>query len=68
VVKVIQVDEKGDEIAAIELDDFTVKTLHSGIAGLLSDAATNQPQIAPRFEHDGRARHARNKNRRRVRT
>ncbi len=34
VVKVIHIDNKGDEVATIELDDFTVKTLHGGIAEL----------------------------------
>jgi hypothetical protein len=37
--KVIQLDERGMELAAVELDDFVVETVYSGIATLLREAA-----------------------------
>jgi hypothetical protein len=37
-VRVIQVDDDGTEVAAIELDEFTVDILYSGIAVMLKDA------------------------------
>jgi hypothetical protein len=39
-VKVIQVADDGTEQAAVELDDFTVEVLYSGIADMLRDAAS----------------------------
>ena len=41
-VKVIQVADDGTEVAAIELDDFTIEILYSGIAELLRTAAQEQ--------------------------
>jgi hypothetical protein len=41
--KVIQVDESGAELAAIELDDFVIETVYAGIATLLRAAATSAP-------------------------
>jgi hypothetical protein len=37
-VKVIQVADDGTEKAAVELDDFTVEIIYSGIADMLRDA------------------------------
>jgi hypothetical protein len=48
--KVIQVDESGTELAAIELDDFVIETVYAGIATLLRDAAASEsapPATAP---------------------
>jgi len=39
-VKVMHVDDSGAEVATIELDDFTVKVLYSGIAENLEEAST----------------------------
>jgi hypothetical protein len=39
-VKVMHVDDSGAEVATIELDDFTVKVLYSGIAEKLEEAST----------------------------
>ena len=39
-VKVMHVDDSGAEVATIELDDFTVKILYSGIAEKLEEAST----------------------------
>ena len=38
-VKVIHVAEDGTETAAIEVDDFTIEVIYSGIADLLRQAA-----------------------------
>lgn len=39
-VKIIQVADDGTEKAAVELDDFTVEVIYSGIADMLRDAQT----------------------------
>jgi hypothetical protein len=41
-VKIIRVAEDGSETAAVELDDFTVEVIYSGIADMLRDAETAQ--------------------------
>ncbi len=41
-VKIIQVADDGTEKAAVELDDFTVEVIYSGIADMLRDAETAQ--------------------------
>jgi hypothetical protein len=41
-VKIIRVAEDGTETAAVELDDFTVEVIYSGIADMLRDAETVQ--------------------------
>jgi hypothetical protein len=38
-IRVSKLAEDGTEIAAVEIDDFTVEVLYSGIAELLRDAA-----------------------------
>jgi hypothetical protein len=48
-VKVIQVDDSGAEMAHIEIDDFTIETVYAGIATLLS-AASAPPSAAPASE------------------
>ena len=40
-VKVIQVAEDGTETAAIEVDDFTIEVIYSGIAEMLRQAAAS---------------------------
>jgi hypothetical protein len=39
-VKIIHVADDGTEKAAVELDDFTVEVIYSGIADMLRDAET----------------------------
>ena len=39
-VKIIHVADDGTEKAAVELDDFTVEIIYSGIADMLRDAQT----------------------------
>jgi hypothetical protein len=38
-VKVIRLADDGTELAAVEVDDFTIEILYSGIAEMLRDAA-----------------------------
>jgi hypothetical protein len=45
-VKVIQVAEDGTELAAIEVDDFTIEVIYSGIAEMLRVAASKQTAAA----------------------
>ena len=47
-VKVIQVAADGTEMAAIEVDDFTIEVIYSGIAEMLRQAAaSNDAAAAP---------------------
>jgi hypothetical protein len=48
-VKVIHVADDGTEVAAIEVDDFTIEVIYSGIAEMLREAAS---QPAPAAELD----------------
>ena len=41
-VKVIQVADDGTEMAVIEVDDFTIEVIYSGIAEMLRRAASNE--------------------------
>jgi hypothetical protein len=67
-VRVTYINDSGAETAEVELDDFTVKTLHPTIAEMLQGAATTQVQPSPTFELSGRARTRRAKNRRRIKS
>ncbi len=50
-VKIIHVADDGSEKAAVELDDFTVEVIYSGIADMLRDAETAQSgHVAPTFD------------------
>lgn len=50
-VKIIQVADDGTEKAAVELDDFTVEVIYSGIAEMLRDAETAEGgHVAPNLE------------------
>ncbi|MGO8824674.1 MAG: hypothetical protein ACLQU9_05475 [Acidimicrobiales bacterium] len=43
-IKVIHLADDGTEMAAIEVDDFTIEVIYSGIAEMLREAAaTNGP-------------------------
>jgi hypothetical protein len=44
-VKVIQLADDGTETASIEVDDFTLEVIYSGLAEMLRDAA-NEPTHA----------------------
>ncbi len=60
-IRVIRLAEDGTETAAVEIDDFTVDVLYSGIADLLREAGTSPPRAAaarelPRQERERRER------------
>jgi len=40
-VKVIHLAEDGTEMAAIEVDDFTIEVIYSGLADMLREAAAS---------------------------
>ena len=42
-VKVTHISDDGTEVASIELDDFTIEVIYSGLAALLRDAAAAAP-------------------------
>lgn len=61
-VKIIQVDDDGTEKAAVELDDFTVEVIYSGIADMLRDAETAQTaHVVPAFDLSRQERQRREK-------
>jgi len=45
-VKVIHLAEDGTEVAAIEVDDFTIEVIYSGIADMLREAASGKEPAA----------------------
>jgi hypothetical protein len=42
-IKVTHLSDDGAEMASIELDDFTVEVIYSGLAAMLRDAAAARP-------------------------
>jgi hypothetical protein len=58
-VRVIHLADDGTEVAAIEVDDFTIEVLYSGIADMLRSAVDDGPGLAlsdelPRHERQRR--------------
>jgi hypothetical protein len=45
-IKVTHLSDDGTEMASIELDDFTVEVIYSGLAAMLRDAAVVAPVAA----------------------
>ena len=45
-VKVIHIADDGSEMAAIEVDDFTIEVLYAGLAEMLHDASTSPASAA----------------------
>jgi hypothetical protein len=60
-VKVIRVDDNGDEMATVEIDDFTIETVYAGIATLLRAASISAAPPAPAAELSRQARQRREK-------
>jgi hypothetical protein len=61
-VRVTQLADDGTELAMVELDDFTVEVVYSGLSEMLHDAAaTHQPVAATACElsHEARRRRQR---------
>ncbi len=46
-VKVIHLADDGTETASIEVDDFTIEVIYSGLAEMLRDAAATHQRRAP---------------------
>ena len=44
-VKVIHLADDGTEMAAIEVDDFTIEVIYSGLAEMLREAAAARPSV-----------------------
>ena len=42
-VKVTHLSDDGTEVASIELDDFTIEVIYSGLAAMLREAALDRP-------------------------
>jgi hypothetical protein len=49
-IRVIHLADDGTEVAAIEVDDFTIEVLYSGIADMLRAAIDDRPAFALRDE------------------
>jgi hypothetical protein len=61
-IKVIHVADDGTEMAAIEVDDFTIEVIYSGLAEMLREAAAaNATVSAPPLDLPREARQRREK-------
>jgi len=67
-VKVTKVDDNGDEVAVIEIDDFTVEVIYAGIADMLREAAAAPAPPAPPVELSAEARRRRERVLQRIQT
>ena len=47
-IRVIHLADDGTEVAAIEVDDFTIEVIYSGIADMLRAAADDRPALGHR--------------------
>jgi hypothetical protein len=45
-VKVIHLADDGTEVASIEVDDFTIEVVYSGLASMLHEAAAARPPVS----------------------
>jgi hypothetical protein len=45
-VRVTQIADDGSETAAIEVDDFTIEVIYSGLAEMLRAAAAARPAVS----------------------
>jgi len=61
-VKIIQLADDGTETAAVELDDFTVEVIYSGIADMLRDAESARAvHVVPAYDLSRQERQRREK-------
>jgi hypothetical protein len=60
-VRLTQLADDGTELAAVEVDDFTIEILYSGIADLLQRASAVPEDVAPPapISHEARERRSR---------
>ena len=60
-VRVIRIAEDGTEKESVEIDDFTIEVVYSGISDMLRDAASNEPGCATPLDLPRDARQRREK-------
>jgi hypothetical protein len=61
-VRVIRIAQDGTEEESVDIDDFTIEVVYSGISEMLRDAAaSNKPEVAPSFGLSPEARRRREK-------
>jgi len=59
-IRVTQLADDGTELAAVEVDDFTIEVLYSGLAEMLRAAAADRPpESAPACDLSRQARQRR---------
>jgi hypothetical protein len=46
-VRVTQLADDGAELATVEVDDFTIEVVYSGLADMLRQAAVSRPRVPP---------------------
>ena len=46
-VRVTQLADDGTELAAVEVDDFTIEVIYSGLAEMLREAAAARLAVSP---------------------
>ena len=45
-VRVTQLADDGTELAAVEVDDFTIEVIYAGLADMLREAAAARPPVS----------------------
>ena len=60
-VRVIRIGEDGTEKESVEIDDFTIEVVYSGISDMLRDAASEAHELAPSFDLSREAQRRREK-------
>ena len=45
-VRVTQLADDGTELAAVEVDDFTIEVIYAGLADMLREAAATRPPVS----------------------
>jgi hypothetical protein len=59
-VRVTQLADDGTELATVEVDDFTIEVIYSGLAEMLREAAAARPPVsAPACDLSSQARQRR---------
>ena len=61
-VKITHLADDGTEVAVVELDDFTLEVVYSGLAEMLHEAAATHPSAvvsAPELSREARQRRQR---------
>ena len=45
-IRVTQLADDGTELAAVEVDDFTIEVIYAGLADMLREAAATRPPVS----------------------